>query len=83
MVFRKIEQDVAAFKEAVGSSDLASRLVGRHGNGSSLAIAAPRPDLDDFDYSAYSTREGSTACLRYLRQGLGLVGRRGRDGWAE
>jgi sugar phosphate isomerase/epimerase len=38
--------------------------------------------LDDFDYSAYGTREGSVACLRYLRESLGLLGRRGQQGWA-
>lgn len=38
--------------------------------------------LDDFDYSAYSTREASTTLLRYLRHGLGLAGRRGHAGWA-
>ncbi len=52
MVFRKIEQDVAAFKEATGSGDLASRLFGRRNDGSSLAVAAPGRDLDDFDYSS-------------------------------
>ena len=39
--------------------------------------------VDDFDYSAYGTREASTTLLRYLRHGLGLVGRRGHQGWAE
>jgi inosose dehydratase len=38
--------------------------------------------LDDFDYSAYPTREGSIALLRYLRGPLGLLGRRGHAGWA-
>jgi inosose dehydratase len=38
--------------------------------------------LDDFDYSAYPTREASTTLLRYLRSPLGLVGRRGHVGWA-
>jgi inosose dehydratase len=38
--------------------------------------------LDDFDYAAYSTRDVSTALLRYLRHSLGIVGRRGRVGWA-
>lgn len=38
--------------------------------------------LVDLDYSAYPTREASTLVLRYLRDGLGLVGRRGRVGWA-
>lgn len=38
--------------------------------------------LDDLDYSAYPTREASTTVLRYLRDGLGVVGRRGRVGWA-
>ncbi len=38
--------------------------------------------VDDFDYSAYATREGSITCLRYLRESLGLIGRRGRAGWA-
>jgi inosose dehydratase len=38
--------------------------------------------VDDFDYSAYPTREASTVLLRYLRDGLGIVGRRGRAGWA-
>lgn len=38
--------------------------------------------LDDFDYSAYATREASTTLLRYLRHGLGIVGRRGHEGWA-
>lgn len=39
--------------------------------------------VDDFDYSAYQTREASVALLRYLRHSLGLVGRRGHAGWAE
>jgi inosose dehydratase len=39
--------------------------------------------VDDFDYSAYPTREGSIALLRYLRHSLGFVGRRGHEGWAE
>jgi inosose dehydratase len=39
--------------------------------------------VDDFDYSAYPAREASIALLRYLRGSLGLVGRRGRAGWAE
>jgi inosose dehydratase len=38
--------------------------------------------LVDLDYSAYPTRESSTIVLRYLRDGLGLAGRRGRSGWA-
>ncbi|MBI2940232.1 MAG: TIM barrel protein [Chloroflexi bacterium] len=38
--------------------------------------------VDDFDYSAYATQEASITCLRYLREGLGLVGRRGNEGWA-
>jgi hypothetical protein len=38
--------------------------------------------VDDFDYSAYSAQEGSVVCLRYLRERLDLVGRRGRGGWA-
>ncbi len=38
--------------------------------------------LVDLDYSVYPTREASTLVLRYLRDGLGLVGRRGRVGWA-
>lgn len=38
--------------------------------------------LDDFDYSAYATREASIALLRYLRGPLGIVGRRGHAGWA-
>jgi inosose dehydratase len=38
--------------------------------------------LDDFDYSAYSTREASITLLTYLRHSLGLVGRRGHAGWA-
>ena len=36
----------------------------------------------DLDYTAYPTREASTSVLRYLRDGLGLAGRRGRVGWA-
>jgi len=39
--------------------------------------------VDDFDYSAYATREASITLLRYLRHSLGLVGRRGHAGWAE
>jgi inosose dehydratase len=38
--------------------------------------------LDDLDYSAYPTREASTTVLRYMRDALGIVGRRGRVGWA-
>lgn len=38
--------------------------------------------VDDFDYSAYSAQEGSIVCLRYLRERLGLVGRRSHGGWA-
>ena len=38
--------------------------------------------LDDFDYSAYGTREASTSLLRYLRHSLGITGRRGNQGWA-
>lgn len=38
--------------------------------------------LDDFDYSAYPTREASVALLRYLRHSLGVIGRRGDAGWA-
>jgi inosose dehydratase len=38
--------------------------------------------VDDFDYSAYPTREASTTLLRYLRNSLGAVGRRGHSGWA-
>jgi sugar phosphate isomerase/epimerase len=38
--------------------------------------------LDDLDYSACPTQEASTTVLRYLRNGLGVVGRRGRVGWA-
>jgi inosose dehydratase len=36
----------------------------------------------DLDYSAYPTRQVSTTLLRYLRGVLGIVGRRGRIGWA-
>lgn len=54
MVFRKIEQDVDAFKEAAGDGELASRLVGRRHDGVSLAVdhaEAPKNGaLDDFDY---------------------------------
>jgi inosose dehydratase len=38
--------------------------------------------VDDFDYSAYPTREGSITLLRYLRHSLGIAGRRGHAGWA-
>lgn len=38
--------------------------------------------VDDFDYSAYGTREASTALLSYLRHSLGITGRRGHQGWA-
>jgi sugar phosphate isomerase/epimerase len=39
--------------------------------------------VDDFDFTGCVTRDSSITCLRYLRHGLGLVGRRGREGWAE
>jgi Dyp-type peroxidase family len=50
MVFRKIEQDVAAFNEATCGGDLASRLFGRDKNGRSLVDPTSKEDLDDFDY---------------------------------
>lgn len=36
--------------------------------------------VDDMDYSAYSTLESATACRDYLREALGLVGRKGNAG---
>jgi Dyp-type peroxidase family len=50
MVFRKIEQDVAAFNEATCNGDLASRLFGRKKNGRSLVDPTSQEDLDDFNY---------------------------------
>jgi len=54
MVFRKIEQHVAAFKEATGEGELASRVVGRRADGTSLAVdqakADTSKDKDGFDY---------------------------------
>jgi Dyp-type peroxidase family len=60
MVFRKLEQNVAAFKGATGDGDLGSRLFGRRKHGGSLADdrpisnsnhGSPEPRvLDNFDY---------------------------------
>lgn len=55
MVFRKIEQHVAAFEEAAQDRELASRLVGRRHDGTSLAVDHARAladkNRDGFDYS--------------------------------
>ncbi|MGH2460534.1 MAG: hypothetical protein ACRDIY_16900, partial [Chloroflexota bacterium] len=36
--------------------------------------------VDDMDYSAYSTLDSATACRDYLREALGLTGRKHEGG---
>jgi Dyp-type peroxidase family len=52
MVFRKIEQDVCAFKEALGDGELADRAIGRRRDGTSLAVRQTQTpaSIDAFDY---------------------------------
>jgi len=50
LVFRKIEQDAAAFASAAGANGLAERLFGRTKDGRSLADTTTKSDLDDFSY---------------------------------
>jgi Dyp-type peroxidase family len=52
MVFRKIEQHVTAFEEALGKGDLATRAIGRRRDGVSLVVDKPPSlgDIDAFDY---------------------------------
>ena len=54
MVFRKIEQDVDAFKKALGDGELADRAIGRRRrDGTSLAVDDPQTpaNIDAFDYN--------------------------------
>jgi Dyp-type peroxidase family len=54
MVFRKIEQNVDAFKEALREGELADRAIGRRRrDGTSLAVDDPQTpaNIDAFDYS--------------------------------
>lgn len=51
LVYRKLEQDVAAFREyCEGDDELAAKLVGRQYDGTPLVPGHPQPKQNDFDY---------------------------------
>lgn len=51
LVYRKLEQDVAAFREyCSGDEELAAKLVGRRADGTPLVAGEPKPKDNDFDF---------------------------------